>query len=213
VFALRISMIETDFAPDELHYVRIGSSLFGGGLFEPSMGFANSQRDPALRFVVDELLFAELLDAGSIELVATDGASLSVPLVPSALLRAGACIDRHNVPFLDPSDATWRDPLALLRLLPDQQPRLRSNRTRPAYPELAIREGREGATVTAITIGLSGRLTGCRTLRSSGSSDLDASACAAVSTWIYGPATDAEGVPVEVTGAQTVEWRLEQFAE
>ncbi len=213
VFALRIAMNGTDFQPDDLHFVRVGSSLFGGALFDPSMGISRSQSDPALRFVVDELLFAELLVAGAIDLVAGDGAHLSVPLAPSALLEARTCIDRYTVPLLEASDARGRDPRSVLRLLPDQHSSVRSMATRPVYPEHAIRDGREGTTVTRLTIGTSGRATACEIARSSSWSDLDAAACAGISSWIFYPATDAEGVPVEAKVNQSIEWQLDQFRE
>ncbi len=213
VVALRIAMNGTDFPPEQLHFVRIGSSLFGGALFDPDMGFSPRQRDPALRFVVDEMLFAELLVAGDIELVATSGERLSVPLVPSALLKARTCIDRYNVPLLESSDALRRDAQAVLRLLPDQPPWLRSSPTRPVYPERAIRDGREGTTVAQLMIGTDGRVRACEIARSSGWSDLDAAACEGVSGWTYCPATNAEGLPVEAGAVQPVQWRLEQFLE
>jgi len=108
-----------------------------------------------LRFVVDEVLFAELLVAGEIELVAT----------------------------------------------------------RPVYPELALGDGREGTTVTRLAIGTGGRVASCEIVRSSGWTDLDAAACEGVRGWIYLPATDAEGLPVEASAVQPLQWQLEQFRE
>lgn len=134
VSALRIDMIGTDFQPDDLHYLRIGESVFGGGAFDPSMGFSQSRKDPAIRFVVDESLFAELLETGAVELVGTDGARLTVALVPSALLEARECIDRHTVPMLEPSDALHRDPRSVLRLIPHQEPSVRARITTLEYP-------------------------------------------------------------------------------
>lgn len=211
VIALRIALEGSEFKPDQLHFVRIGSKQFGGALFHPTMGFSPSQLDPALRFIADDQLFADLLDAQAIELVATDGSSLVVPLSQSSLSEARACIDRHNLPLLDPSDAMRRDTRSLLRLQPNQRPGVRSQDSRrPVYPEAALRDRREGRTIMRITIGIHGRVTGCEIAQSSGSPDLDAASCASVNGWIYFPETNADGLPVEVMANQPMAWRLGQ---
>jgi TonB family protein len=211
VIALRVAMEGAEFKPDRFHFVRIGSKPFGGAPFHPAMGFSPSQPDPALRFIADGQLFADLLDSRAIELVATDGSRLVVPLSPSALSEARDCIDRYNLPLLDASDAMHRDARSLLRLQPNQRPGVRSQaRQRPVYPEAALRDGREGRTIMRITIGIHGRVAACEIAQSSGSPDLDAASCASVNGWIYFPETDANGLPVEVKANQPMVWRLGQ---
>jgi TonB family protein len=177
------------------------------------MGFSESRKDPAIRFVVDDSLFAELIQAGAVELVGADEKLLRVPLVASELLKARECIDRHTVPMLDASAAFHRDPKSVLRLSPDQEPTVRAKSTSMVYPPAAVAEGREGTTVTRLTIGTNGRVTGCEIARSSGWSDLDAAACAGLRGWIFHPATDGDAVPVPVPVHQPVIWQLDRFRE
>jgi protein TonB len=102
-----------------------------------------------------------------------------------------------------------RDALSLLRLQPVQPTGVRSQAgRRPVYPEAALRAGREGRTVMRLTINTQGRVAGCEIVQSSGSADLDAASCATVRAWVYFPATDAQGGPIEVQANQPMAWRL-----
>jgi TonB family protein len=79
--------------------------------------------------------------------------------------------------------------------------------TEDDYPPLALRAEMQGETRTLITIGADGRISNCQILKSSGSALLDTHSCALVSArFVFEPALDAKGHPVETQAVQPVAW-------
>jgi len=72
--------------------------------------------------------------------------------------------------------------------LPIFPPRV-SFRVLPQYPAAALEREMEGITVLSVYVGLSGNAEQVAVKASSGASELDASAAAAVSQWQFSPAT------------------------
>ncbi len=79
------------------------------------------------------------------------------------------------------------------------------------YPPAALREEKEGTSVISWTINTQGRVEGCRTVQSSGSSDLDDAACRALTRRAkYTPAKDQNGNPIATTKSRRVRWVIPQ---
>lgn len=79
------------------------------------------------------------------------------------------------------------------------------------YPPAALREEKEGTSVISWTINTQGRVEGCRTVQSSGSSDLDDAACRALTRRArYSPAKDQDGNPIATTKSRRVRWVIPQ---
>lgn len=77
------------------------------------------------------------------------------------------------------------------------------------YPTRAIREGRDGATRIALAIGADGRPTSCTVIASSGSGDLDDTACARMMQRArFEPATGDDGRRTTGSWTTTVRWQL-----
>lgn len=75
------------------------------------------------------------------------------------------------------------------------------------YPPSALREEKEGTSVIAWTINTQGRVEGCHTVQTSGSSDLDDAACRALTRrGRYKPAQDQNGNPIATTKSRRVRW-------
>jgi TonB family protein len=89
-----------------------------------------------------------------------------------------------------------------------QQPTLAQEEGRANYPERARRNEEEGTARLELTIAVTGRVTGCRLLKSSGSEELDRAACEEWQTRArFKPAT-LDGKPVESTRRYGTVWRL-----
>jgi protein TonB len=70
------------------------------------------------------------------------------------------------------------------------------------YPDSAIQSGEQGIVTIGFTIGISGRITECHVVRSSGYSDLDAVPCKLVKNRArFKPAVDSQGQPRTTTGS------------
>lgn len=83
--------------------------------------------------------------------------------------------------------------------------------TQDDYPPAALREEKEGTSVISWTINTQGRVEGCRTVQSSGSSDLDDAACRALTRRArYTPAKDQNGNPIATTKQRRVRWVIPQ---
>lgn len=77
------------------------------------------------------------------------------------------------------------------------------------YPPSAVRAGIEGRTSFRLDVGADGHPTACTVLASSGSDDLDKTACRKLmSRARFKAALDADGNPVASTYAGGVTWRL-----
>ena len=75
------------------------------------------------------------------------------------------------------------------------------------YPSQALREEREGVTRFRVTVGPDGRVQSCSVTGSSGSPDLDATACAKITARArFSPATDGEGQPTTGSYSNAVRW-------
>jgi len=75
------------------------------------------------------------------------------------------------------------------------------------YPSQALREEREGTTRFRVTVGPDGKVVDCQITGSSGSPDLDATACAKIKQRArFSPATDGEGQPTTGTYSNAVRW-------
>ncbi len=82
------------------------------------------------------------------------------------------------------------------------------------YPEGARRRGEEGVTKVQLDVSPSGKPELCRVIRSSGSAELDASACELVQTRMtYPPQFDAQGTAVRSIHDQSVRWQLKSDPE
>jgi protein TonB len=79
--------------------------------------------------------------------------------------------------------------------------------TNDDYPPSALRDGREGRTAIAWDINAQGKVENCRVTSSSGSPDLDETACRLiVRRGRYSPAKDTNGQPMRSTASRTVRW-------
>lgn len=77
------------------------------------------------------------------------------------------------------------------------------------YPASALNARKEGMTLIGWTISTNGRVTDCRVLKSSGTSELDQAACTGIlRRGRYRPALDAAGSPVESYSTRLVRWTL-----
>jgi protein TonB len=75
------------------------------------------------------------------------------------------------------------------------------------YPSRALREEREGTTGFRVTVGPDGRVTDRQITSSSGSPDLDQTACEKIRQRArFTPATDGEGNPTSGTYSNRVRW-------
>jgi protein TonB len=75
------------------------------------------------------------------------------------------------------------------------------------YPSRALREEREGVTGFRVTVGPDGRVTDCQITSSSGSPDLDQTACDKIRQRArFTPATDGEGNPTSGSYSNRVRW-------
>ncbi len=75
------------------------------------------------------------------------------------------------------------------------------------YPSQALREERQGTTRFRVSVGPDGRVTDCTVTGSSGSPDLDATACTKIRARArFAPATDGEGNPTSGTYSNAVRW-------
>ncbi len=82
------------------------------------------------------------------------------------------------------------------------------------YPEGARRRGEQGVTKVRLDVDASGRPTMCRVVRSSGSGELDASACELIHAQMhYTPGFDAAGAPQRSVHFQSVRWQLKSDPE
>ncbi len=97
---------------------------------------------------------------------------------------------------------------------PRVQPKLAQPKGNPGswattndYPSQALREERQGTTRFRVTVGPDGRVTDCTVTGSSGSPDLDATACAKIRQRArFNPATDGEGQPTTGSYSNAIRW-------
>ena len=81
--------------------------------------------------------------------------------------------------------------------------------TQDDYPPAALREGREGVVKITWQINEKGRVENCQVVSSSGSSDLDETACRLITRrGRYTPAKDQNGNPIRSTQSRSVRWQL-----
>jgi periplasmic protein TonB len=77
------------------------------------------------------------------------------------------------------------------------------------YPSRALREEREGVSRVSIAVGADGHVTGCTVTGSSGSDELDQTACRNIQRRArFTPATDGEGQPVSGSYSFSVRWQI-----
>jgi protein TonB len=77
------------------------------------------------------------------------------------------------------------------------------------YPSRALREDREGTTGFRVAVGPDGRVTSCSVTSSSGSPDLDETACSLITRRArFTPATDGEGQPTSGSYSNRVRWQI-----
>ncbi|MEO7384686.1 MAG: energy transducer TonB [Novosphingobium sp.] len=75
------------------------------------------------------------------------------------------------------------------------------------YPAQALREERQGTTRFRVQVGPDGRVTDCEVTGSSGSPDLDATACAKIKTRArFTPAIDGDGNPTSGSYSNAIRW-------
>ncbi len=75
------------------------------------------------------------------------------------------------------------------------------------YPSQALREERQGTTRFRVQVGTDGRVTSCEVTGSSGSPDLDSTACAKIRARArFTPATDGDGNPTTGTFSSAIRW-------
>jgi protein TonB len=78
------------------------------------------------------------------------------------------------------------------------------------YPPSAIDNNEQGTVRVELTVGTSGRVTGCSVTASSGSRTLDQTTCRILTARArFSPAQDANGNPITSTYSQSISWRLE----
>lgn len=77
------------------------------------------------------------------------------------------------------------------------------------YPPSALREEREGVTKVTWQINEQGRIENCQVVSSSGSPDLDETACRVLTRrGRYSPALDQSGKPMRTTQSRTIRWQI-----
>jgi len=77
------------------------------------------------------------------------------------------------------------------------------------YPAIALRENREGLVGFTLTVGTDGRVTSCQVTSSSGSPDLDDTACSLISQRArFTPAQNAKGKLQPGRYANRVRWQI-----
>ncbi|QJU60577.1 energy transducer TonB [Sphingomonas sp. AP4-R1] len=77
------------------------------------------------------------------------------------------------------------------------------------YPPSALREEREGVTKVTWQINEQGRIENCSVVSSSGSPDLDETACRVLTRrGRYSPALDQSGKPMRTTQSRTIRWQI-----
>ncbi|MDB5737300.1 MAG: energy transducer TonB [Sphingomonas bacterium] len=77
------------------------------------------------------------------------------------------------------------------------------------YPSSALRSGQEGRSVLRLDIGANGQPTACSVVQSSGSDDLDRTACRVLMRKArFTPAKDAQGEATTATYTSSVLWRI-----
>lgn len=77
------------------------------------------------------------------------------------------------------------------------------------YPSRALREEREGTTGFRVSVGPDGRVSSCSVTSSSGSPDLDETACSLITRRArFTPATDGEGQPTSGSYSNRVRWQI-----
>ncbi len=82
------------------------------------------------------------------------------------------------------------------------------------YPESARRRGEEGVTKVQIDVSPTGAPEMCNVVKSSGSPELDASACELIHARMhYRPSIDSAGVPIQSVRMQSVRWQLKSDPE
>jgi TonB family protein len=82
------------------------------------------------------------------------------------------------------------------------------------YPEGARRRGEEGVTRVELDVSPTGVPEMCRIVKSSGSAELDASACKLIQARMhYAPGIDARGLPARSVHVQSVRWQLKSDPE
>ncbi len=80
------------------------------------------------------------------------------------------------------------------------------------YPPAALRRAREGRVMMRITVNAEGRATDCVPVASSGSEEIDSTACrVSLNRGRYEPGLDASGQPVETRAIYTVTFYLPRF--
>jgi len=81
--------------------------------------------------------------------------------------------------------------------------------TNDDYPPGAMREGREGITKITWQINEQGKVDNCQVASSSGSPDLDETACRLITRrGKYSPAKDQNGNPIRTTQSRSVRWQI-----
>jgi periplasmic protein TonB len=77
------------------------------------------------------------------------------------------------------------------------------------YPPSALREEREGVTKVTWQINEQGRIENCSVVSSSGSPDLDETACRVLTRrGRYSPALDQSGKPMRSTQSRSIRWQI-----
>ena len=77
------------------------------------------------------------------------------------------------------------------------------------YPPGALREEREGVTKVSWQINEQGRIENCQVVASSGSPDLDETACRVLTRrGRYSPALDDAGNPIRTTQSRSIRWQI-----
>ncbi len=83
--------------------------------------------------------------------------------------------------------------------------------TNDDYPSRALREEKQGVTGFRLSIGADGRVTGCDITSSSGSSELDSTACSLLTRrGRFSPATDGDGKPTTSSYSSRFRWVLQK---
>ena len=77
------------------------------------------------------------------------------------------------------------------------------------YPSRALQQEKEGTTRFTVTVGPNGRVTNCTVTGSSGTPELDTTACSKITSRArFDPALDANGQPTTGTYSNSVRWQI-----
>ena len=197
----------------KIRYILNGKTYTGGKDIGMKSGIAGGfmsffGRDFEKDLVLGSSLHIEL-DGNLIDRLSLKGTGAAVTAINRCLVRVRAYIaaaDREKKKWGDlPVDPFAAAPRTSAAPSPRGSPASWS--TTNDYPTAALRAEHQGRVEFEVKVDVTGRVTDCKVINSSGDLDLDAATCSNVSRRArFNPATDSKGEPTEGTYSNSVNW-------